>query len=457
MRKKVAILILLVIAAMATSYFVGRMGAAKTPGGAAKTPDVMNAAKEIADAREGRPDALISLTSHLGQMPSTAPSKYDLPKYHKYLKEQNAFINYFAVRSITIIGSNESVTPLKAFIIDVKENRPTKKTTTRKERLFLQFALQGAIHSLGELSKDRSKTSRFMTKLLKNDIPMEWGGGVAHRALSKQGKKGLDILLEQSLHAKDRQLSYVSSAISHIKDKSLLQELHKACLDTKYTGRIRFCALAAVTNVMKESPEAEQIVIDVFMNKKSDLRGAAAGYLSRSGSVRAEKLILEVQGQMKESDNPRLWASLSQALLNIKPQKHIPLTIKNILSSKTSKQKKLDFIRDLCNLQPRVLVPHIEMLKQCLSVENEKGEPLNAGRVDIWLQLYKMTSIKLPLELQFENESKFERVTYSIEKIIAKEIDRKHLFPHNKVRLMAKQETKRFVVQWKNPKKEDLK
>ncbi len=280
---------------------------------------------------------------------------------------------------------------------------------------------------------------------------------MAHRALSKQGKKGLDILLEQSLHAKDRQLNYISSAISHIKDKSLLQALHKACLDTKYPGRTRFSALAAVKNMMKESPKAEQIVIDVFLNEKSDLRGAAAGFLSELDSERAEKLLLEVQGQMRESDNPRLWASLSKALLNIKPQKHIPLTIKNILSSKTSKQKKLDFIRDLGNLQPRELLPHIEMLKQCLSVANEKGEPLNAGRIAIWLQLYKMTSIKLPLELQFENERKLERETSSIRSNIAEEIAGKHLFPYNKVLLMAKQETRRIVVKWKNPKKEDVK
>lgn len=446
MKRRTWIMVAVVGMTIGAAYLVwGRRGS--------DSLDPLDVKSAIAAAREDRPEKLIRLSSLLAQLPSLSPAKGDLPQYHRYLHEKNGFINHFAVQAIVRIRSKQSLRPLRDFATRAKE-RLKEKTMSSGESMALQLALQTSIYALGELGGQDEGALAFLQGQLKNDSPLEWGGAVAHNALSKQGRDGLRLLLTEAKEADAREIEYIATAIARIDDPSAMKDLHAACQDTQYPYRIRFSALSALAQMRSDDGPAEDLMINVLRDEQSDLRKAAALLVGVSGSERGQKALTDVLRGLDKPSDDDLKSAIAKALRKGSPEDSLPWILDRILAVEAPTSEKRALCEELASMDKRVLAPHFSSLKKCLRVVDEKGRPVNEARITIWLLLYRMSGRKLPLELQYESVRQMERVTYPIRDLLVKEIDKKRILSFEQARAAAKKDVMQVVVRWDGNQKE---
>lgn len=402
-------------------------------------------------ARNGQPEDLMRLTSMAGHTLAWKPAKKDLQQYHKYLEtNENPFVQYFAVVAVGRLKDASSVEPLQKFIM-AAQHRSQSGNLNQPEIVPLQFAIQMAIAVMGEIDVDNDLSVAFLGKLLKSDIPKEFGGAVAHSALARKGRPGLQRLLEESrtLTADDRQVNYVGFAISEINDPTLVGDLYVACLNTNYPGRIRASALFAIEGMGTNPPNGQQLIIDILMNEKSDMRRCAAACVGRFGTASGRELLRKVRNAPGKNAE-ELIKSIDETLLQCDTENTIGDVVKAILSPTTpdAHKKRLCYSLSVQALGKDNIVRYAETIKTCLKVENIDGEPLNAGRVSIWLNLYRATGVKHPVTLAYDTDQHYQNATSEIRAEIEEKYEWEHKYSYGQPRKMAEDETRQIVTRW---------
>ncbi len=428
-------------------------------------------------ARKGDSKTLKWLNYEVKGQRSWKPEKKYLPKYHDCLgTNENPLVQEFAIRAIRRLKDTSSIEPLQNFVTTARhrlytgtvscedECRDPAKAAQRKLKggllsnevaVNLRLALVAAVDTLGEIDGDNDSLVAFLGTLLKSDNQTGAGIVVAYEALSKKGRPGLKLLLEESQTAEDQEIDYISSAVSKIKDPVLSGDLYEACLNTKYPYRIRSCALWSIAGMRGKAPEAEQQVIDILMNEKSDLRGFAAYRVGEFGTESGFARLRNLRNTIGSGDE-QLIKSINETLSRY----DAGWCIKEVLSPVTSDEGKQRLCSALEGMDKEKIAQHASTLEACLNIENAKAQPLNAARVSVWRALYRSTGVKHPLTLAYEEESEFESETCGLRKELLDSYSRNGRVPKDQREKKAMEDVRQVVKKWVKPqteKTEDVK
>ncbi|MEI7945582.1 MAG: HEAT repeat domain-containing protein [bacterium] len=446
--------------------------AQKADGGIWGDPEISAAVEKI---RAGQTVDTMRLTSKVDPKSSWKPLMKNLPAYHACLgTNENPRVQFFAIAAISRFKEKSSVEPLQKFIVasqhrlqectishEEDEKEPAKAAQrrlkggllSREESAMLQRAIGGAMETLGEIDGDTDLSVAFLGTLLKHDMAKEWGGAVVHSALAKKGLPGLRRLLEESLIADNRQMNYVCSAISEIRDPALVDALYAACLNVKYPVRVRIAALSDIARMRAATPQAEQLVIDILMNENSDLRRAAVCRVGEFGTEKGFKLLRDLRNAPGKG-GPELVQVIDDTLLRNNIGNALDGVVKAILSPTTPDDEKLRLCSNIRGIDKGQVSKHAETLATCLKVENNVGEPLNAARIHIWLILYTSTGVEHPLTLDFDNDPRIKSEITELRFAIETYLNRNAPYKGKQPEEMAKDIIKQNVRNWVNGKTE---
>jgi hypothetical protein len=429
-------------------------------------PEISAAVEKV---RKGEKDKAVFLTSKLDPSSSWKPAKKNLPKYHECLgTNENPQVQFFAVAAISKLKDKSSVEPLQKFIVTAnhrlqegtisdkeEEEEPAKAAQrrlkggifSREESVMIQLAIGVAMETLGEIDGATDLSVAFLGTLLKHDMPMEFGGAVAHSTLAKKGSPGLRRLLEESLTADEQQSKYIGSAIREIRDPALFDALAAASLDPKYKGGAGGAALLAISNMRDKVPQAEQFIIDILKkDEKSYMRFTAAYLVATFGSEKGFKLLRDIRNNPGKSGE-ELVRHIDDLLVQFDMDSMIEGVVKSILSPATPDEEKVRLCGKLARIDENKVARHDKLLIPCLNVENSAGEPLNEARVYIWLALYGSTKVEHPLTLKFSDEKRLQRETYLIRDALATslKLEHYHVKEQNEI---TNARIKNFVTKW---------
>jgi HEAT repeat protein len=439
--------------------------AQETDAGIWGDPEISSAVEKV---RKGENADLRRLTSKADPGSSWKPVKKNLSAYHDCLgTNENPRVQFFAIAAISRLKDKSSVLPLQTFIVTAQhrlqegtvsleeENRDSAKAAqrrqkggllSREESVMLQRSLGVAIETLGEIDGDTDISVAFLGSLLKHDMPKEWGGAVAHSRLARKGLPGLRRLLEASLTADEKQIDYVISAISEIRDPTLVDALYTACLNVKYPFNARFSALCAIASMRAISPQAEQLVIDILMNENSDLRRAAVCRVGEFGTEKAFKLLRDLRAAPGKG-GPELVQYIDDTLMENNLEDMIDGVAKTILSPTISDEEKLRLCSIIESIKKDQVARCAATLIPCLNVENTDKEPLNKARISIWLALYRSTKVEHPLTLIFTDDKNLQHVTFDMRSELAGSLSpEKYRFKERDEITHARIKT--FVTKW---------
>ena len=414
-----------------------------------------NVSAAIAAARQGNPQPIVGLTSIVSRQQAYKPAKENLVEYRRYLEdtEKNVFIQWFAVTAIAKGKDVADVDLLQRFIIN-GQRRVQNDALTGAEQATLQLALQVAIAAVGDYNGNSDKSVAFLGMLLKHDIPKEWGGGVAHSALAKKGRPGLRRLLDESLECKEPQLAFIGSAIGEIRDPALAQDLYVASLDTKYPASVRVSTTASLARMIKSVPEAEQLVLAIFMTGPKELQRMAAHSIGQFGSTKGLGVLRGLRDTPGKCD-AELAKTLDDVFLKFDTERSIDGLVNTVLSPLAPDEEKIRLCRNLLELDKQTVNRLADKISLCLDANNTLGVPLNAARVNVWLAIYRATKQKKPIQLMFDGDESFKRETLPIRRGIEQRYDPK-FFPNQREQ-MAEEEAKKFVTKWVDSAKEQTK
>jgi HEAT repeat protein len=419
----------------------------------------LDPAAAIERARQGEPDELFRMTQMMAQQPQLLPSRKSLPQYHKYLQDENVFVQYLAVQVVAGLKDKSSAEPLRQFIMDTERGRKdldalgekNLDALGQKREFALAFASRTALAALGEIDEGSPINVKVLASQLMHDRPMEWGGGVAHSALAKKGRAGLRALLDEAAQPlDDKQVRFLGSAMNEISDPALAVDLYACCKDQKYHTVARSSALWVLGKMAKQSPDVEQMVISIAEDDKSDLRSMAIGRLGYIGSSLSRKKLLEFEKALPQEAN-----AVQAALLMCDTTNRLPGVIEAFLSPKTPLAEKK---RLWCLLAGRAaeLLPYAEQL---LVVSDENGVPINDLRVSVWEMLFSLTKKRYPIELDASNEQVFQRVvqdiTYSFEHELDHQDAGKWKYTDLQRKQMASEEAKKLIKKWDGQEKKE--
>lgn len=415
-----------------------------TDGGIWNDPEISAAVEK---ARNGQTREIMGLTHKIKPRSSWEPERKYLPRYYECLgTNENPMVQMFAVEAVRRLKDKSSVEPLQKFVMTA-QRRLQGAALSREDFGMLQIALQAAIGVLGEIDGDNELSVSFLGTLLKHDVSKEWGGAVAHSALARKGRSGLKRLLEESVSAQEYQIEYICSAINEISDPSLVGDLYAACFQTNYPARVRGNVLSAIARMRAKSPEAEQLVVDILMNEKSDLRGAAAHIVGRFGSEKGFALLRKLRNAPDKGDE-LFFKSVNDALLLNDTANEIDGVVKLILSPETPEAKKKELCESLNNVDKGKLKLYAETVATGLDVENATGEPNNAVRVSIWRTLYRSTGVKYPVTLVYKDDGDFKSAAVDIYTDLCVEYVRKGIYDDEQREKMAMEGAKQVVTKW---------
>lgn len=413
----------------------------------------------IERARQGDPDELLRITQMVATHPHLLPARTPLAQYHQYLQDTNVFVQYFAVQVLAGLNDKSSVEPLRKFIEDTERRRkdlesPGKKNLDalgQKDAVALTFASETALMVLGEIDEDSPMSVKVLASQLTHDIPLEWGGGVAHSALAKKGRAGLRVLLDEAAQPMENdQERFLEDAINKIRDPTLAVDLYACCKDQKYNKKARQAALWALRDMAKESSDIEQMVISIAEDEKSDLRSMAIGHLGYIGSACARNKLLEFEKTL-----PGEAQAVQAALLKCDSTNRLPGVVEALLAAKTPLNEKMR-LWTLVEWKGKELLPYADQL---LSVRDENGVPLNDLRVRIWKRLYEVTKKRFQLELDADNELRFQRIVQQINRDIERELqlqyDGQGKYSNAQVKKMASEEAEAKITRWNRQAKKE--
>jgi HEAT repeat protein len=368
----------------------------------------------IERARLGDPDELLRITQMVAAHPQLLPARKPLAQYHQYLQDTNVFVQYFAVQMLAGLKDKSSAEPLRQFIADTERRRKDLEIYGKKDldalgqkaAAALTLASQTALMALGEIDEGSPMSVKVLASQLKNDIPMEWGGGVAHSALAKKGRAGLRALLDEAAQPMDdHQKMFLRAAINKIRDPALAVDLYACCRDQRYDKVARHAALWALRDMAGPSPAIEQMVINVAEDEKADLRASAIWHLGCIGSSRSREKLLEFEKTL-----PGEAHAVQAALVQCDPTNRMSGVVEAFLSPKTPLAEK-ERLWGVAAGSGNAILPYAEKL---LGVGDEYGVPINDLRYHVWQFLREKTKKAYPLELDPSNELRFQRTVQEI-------------------------------------------
>jgi hypothetical protein len=413
--------------------------------------DSVEPAVAIERARQGDPDDLLRLTRMVAKQPHLYPVN-QLEPYHQYLQDTNVFLQCFAVQVLAGKKDKSSAEPLRQFILNAERRWAEMEAVGdeldelgQKGAIALTMASETALHVLGGIDEGSSLSLKFLAFRLKHDIPMEWGGGVAHNALARKGRAGLRVLMQEAARPmSEEQERYLEDAISTISDPSLAVDLFVFCKDTKYSANARHSALMVLRDMAKESLEIEQMVICIAEDENSDLRSGAIIFLGDIGTDRSRNKLLELEKTL-----PQEAQAVQEGLLVCDATNRLPAVVDAFLSPDTPVKEK----ERLWNLMERsggaAIIPYAERL---LAVSNANGVPLNDLRIRIWKRLRKEAKLCYPLELDPSNKKAFDRtvgeILWSFEDELYRKDAGKWKYTDEQRRLMAVDKVKNIIKEW---------
>ncbi|HOW96855.1 MAG TPA: hypothetical protein P5567_06840 [Kiritimatiellia bacterium] len=412
----------------------------------------------IERARQGDPDELLRITQMAATHPQLLPERKPLAQYHQYLQDTNVFVQYFAVQVLAGLKDKSSAEPLRQFIADTERRRkdldsPGKKNLDalgQKEAVALILASKTAFTALGEIDQGSPMSVKVLASQLNHDIPMEWGGGVAHGALAKMGHAGLRALLDEAAQPlDDNQKAFLKPAIASINDPDLAVDLYACCMDPKYHEVARKSALWALGVMAKQSADIEQMVINIAEDETSDLRSMAIVRLGYIGSSRSRNTLLELEKTL-----PQEAKAVQAALLACDATNRLPGMIETFLSPKTPLDEKRR-VWGLLEGRSNELLPYA---RQLLGVNDDGGVPINDLRVRVWIRLFELTKKRSSVELDYSDDERFMVVAGRIIICLTSELDRRYAgtgkYTYAQLQQMALEETRRIVTKWGREEKE---
>jgi HEAT repeat protein len=414
----------------------------------------LDSAAAMERARRGDPDELLHITRMVAKQPNLLPPRKSLNQYHQYLLDENIFIQYFAVQMLCGLKDKSSAEPLRQFVLDTERRRGDADALGEKERVAMELASATALAALDEIDEGSSVAIGFLASQLKHDRPMEWGGGVAHSALAKKGRAGLRALLDEAAQPlDDNQKAFLRPAIISIKDPDLAVDLYACCKDRRYHEVARKAALWSLGEMAKQSPDIEQMVINIAEDEKSDLRSMAIGRLGYVGSSRARNTLLKFEKTL-----PQEARAVQAALLACDTTDSLPGVVEAFLSPKTLPDEKSRLWGLLEGKTNAELHPYEKQLRDCLTVSDETGVPINHLRAGVWARLFSLTKNHYPVELDFSDEQCFQRVATRIIDCLRSELDDRYSgtgkYSYAQLKEMALEEAKTFITKWGGQKKE---
>jgi HEAT repeat protein len=413
----------------------------------------------IERARQGDPDELFRITQMMAGHPQLLPVRKQLAQYHKYLQDTNVFVQCFAVQVLAGLKDKTSAEPLRQFIADTERRRNDHESPGKtnlgapgqKEAVALSLACGTALMALGEIDEGSPMSVKVLASQLKHDIPMEWGGGVAHSALAKKGRAGLRALLDEAAQPmNDHQKMFLSAAINKIRDPALAVDLYACCRDQKYDQVARHAALWALRDMAGRSPAIEQMVINVAEDEKSDLRSSAIWHLGCIGTSHSRQKLLELEKTVPGETN-----AVQAALMECDATNRLPRAVEAFLAPNTPLDEKKR-LWGLMEWKSTALLPYADRL---LGVTDENGTPVNDLRYRVWQRLCEIAKKRYPLELDCSNEQRYDRVVQEIassfERVLYFQDAGKWTYTDAQRKQMALDEAKALIKPWERRQTEE--
>jgi hypothetical protein len=433
-------------------------------------PAVSNA---IERARQGAPDELMYIARSVSKQPKLPPAAKPLTEYHKQLKDENVFIQCFAVQMIAKYRNRSSIEVLQQFILDLQDKRSGSNRVSQTGMMAVGFAEMTALVALADIGDDKPLTVRFLANRLEDDQQMEWGGGLAHDALAEKGRPGLLALLAKAAEPTEytNKEEFLAHAILKIKDPVLAPDLYACCRDPKYLFKVRHAALWAISEMAMTRTNLIQMVIALAEDKKSDLRDTAVFRLGVINSPHAREVLLKLEAELKAAgesetatledgsidDQKQLLAKALQSALLRCDTNRIPAILNSILASQTQPTQKMELwaaIEAVGDCAP--LMPLQEQLRKCLHVSDGDGRPVNELRVKVWMKLLSMTREQNAVELDYEGVDQLRGIAGPIINSMNNRVLSRLGGDWTKERAdrMAFDEALKLIRKWKDPRSE---
>lgn len=299
----------------------------------------------------------------------------------------------------------------------------------------------------------------FIKQLLPFDIELEFGTTIFHEELAKKGKAGLDALLDASKTADKEGLKHIGSAISKIRDESLLNDLYEACNNKANNTRTRFGCICAIGMMQPKSQEAKKIIRTIFEDNTSEMQCASIWHFLKYGGN--EALALAEKKYEEQDLNAMVKKRLRDALIDKKPDDYIHIYMTTINNQNESSGKRRDTWQSLFNIitDKEYFIKNKSRFAQLLKAVDENGLPDNRLRLEVWKDFYTIGEI-FPLELYLKDEKKAEVYTHKISHYIACKImaeqsgdmSGKKRLSYSEIKSLSNQEAKEYIIKW-NPNK----
>lgn len=408
-------------------------------------------------ARKGEPKELMITTRAIEEGTCPLPPRKEMDKYREMLKDGNGFVQHLAVQVIARAKDKENAEPLRQAIVDLQNKCANPEKLSSMEAAAIGSALSCAIFALSQVDDESSVSVAFLSTLLKNDQPMEFGGGVAHYALARKGRAGLQALLESATKPiNENQERFLNAALAKITDPALAVDVYACAKDSKYHEKVRSSCIFTLAQMSKQSPDAEKLLLGLAKDEKFDKRSRAIGCLGVSGTPKAKEILHEFErtGQ----GDPYI---VEQALMSCEFDKMITNIVERIMSPNTSRYEKERLWDHFNGRVDDQLRPHERLLSQCLKVSNVRGTPLSDFRLNVWHRLYSLSNTLYPVEIETRNGIYFTNAIDSIASEIENETKRKQgansdkkkygLNPYEGMKMEAQEEARKLVKKWEQP------
>lgn len=369
----------------------------------------------IEQARKGEPKELLITTRAIEEGTCPLPPKQEMKKYREMLMDESVFVQHLAVQVIASAKDKDNAEPLRQAIVDLQRKSANPEKYSQMELAALGIALSRAISALSQVDDESSVSVAFLATLLKNDQPIEFGGGFAHAALARKGRPGLQALLESAAQPlNENQKRFLDVAISQITDPALAVDLYACGKDKKYHDVVRASCIYTLAQMSRQSPEAEALLLGMAKDKKFDMRKKAIGQLGGT-TPKAKELLLELE-RTGEGDARLVERELLQSEFDLR----ITNVVERIVMGKISKEEKESLWEDISVKTDDRLRPYEQLLSQCLQVVDDEGRPFDNLRLLVWCRLFKLSNKLYPIEFEGKYENRFnaniDEIAYQIER-----------------------------------------